>query len=204
MLPATFCCLAGTPVITRISPLGIVPGKTTEIILEGDNLEGATNLWTSFPSTLEPTSGNGTNRNTSERAIFRLAIPPGTSLGVGALRLATTNGISDLRLCFLDDLASVPDAVTNKTPATAQETTLPAAIDGFCEEMSFHYYKLHARKGEQISIEVVAQRIGSRLDPLLRLLDSRRRELAYCDDDPGSGNDSRIQHRFAAEPKAVG
>ena len=199
VLPAAVCCLAGPPVVSRISPLGIVPGKTTEIILEGDNLEGATILWTSFPSSLEPNSGKNSNSNTSERVSFRVAVPAGTSPGVGALRLATTNGISDLRLCFLDDLASSPDTVTNRTLATAQEVAIPAAIDGFCEEMGFHYYKLHARKNETIAIEVVAQRMGSRLDPLLRLLDSRGRELVYCDDEPGIGSDARIRHRFAAE-----
>jgi hypothetical protein len=64
--------------------------------------------------------------------------------------------------------------------------------------LTSHFYKVTASRGRHISIEVVAQRLGSPLDALVRLLDANGRELAYCDDEPGLGADARIRHKFSA------
>src|SRR6185369_10819380 len=53
-----------------------------------------------------------------------------------------------------------------------------------------------ARKGERLSFEVMAQRLGSSLDPLVRLLDATGRELFFCEDTPGAGVDCRFSYRF--------
>lgn len=52
-------------------------------------------------------------------------------------------------------------------------------------------------KGE-LRIEVAANRLGSQLDPVLRLLDSKGHELAVSDDDPFLGRDSVVQSRTRA------
>src|SRR5207249_172983 len=96
---------------------------------------------------------------------------------------------------------SIVESGENKTMTNAQQLKLPVAVDGASDELSFDYYKFTAKKGQRISFEIVAQRLGSRLDPVLRLLDAKGRELEYCDDDPGAGADSRFAHRFAAGGK---
>src|SRR5207247_1077584 len=52
-----------------------------------------------------------------------------------------------------------------------------------------------------VAIEVVAARVGSLLDPVVRLLDGAGGELAYCDDAPGIGPDARLSYTFAAPGK---
>ena len=46
-------------------------------------------------------------------------------------------------------------------------------------------------------MEIFARRIGSALDPTLRLFDASGREIAYSDDLPGLSEDAQIDHTFA-------
>jgi hypothetical protein len=179
---------AAAPVLTRMHPLGAVPGIATELIFNGDNLAGATKLWTSFPCETSVIEDAGA-------AKFRIVIPKETQPGLGAIRLITTNGMSSLQLFVLDPLPSQPAGTTNDSRARAQFLNAPIAIDGECREVGSDFYRVHAQRGERLFIEVVAQRLGSPLDPLLRLLDPQGRELAAVDDTPGLGADARLELR---------
>ena len=64
---------------------------------------------------------------------------------------------------------------------------LPAAIEGRGDTESYDYYKFNAEADQHVSVEALARRLGSSLDPVLRLLDSQGRELAYSDDDEAWG-----------------
>lgn len=65
--------------------------------------------------------------------------------------------------------------------------------------MALDYYRFTGKKGQRVSAEIVAQRLGARMDSLLRLLDARGRELAYNDDSPGAGSDSRLSITLPAD-----
>ena len=179
-----------SPSLTHAIPSAVAPGKTTTLALFGENLNGATELWTSFPA--KATRTITTNANESGKAVFQIVVPKNVPVGIGAVRLATTNGVSNLALVMIDDLPGVAGHGTNRTIATAQALRWPVAVDANCDELSFDYYKLAAKKGQRLSVEVVANRMGSPLDPVVRLLDAAGKELAYCDDDPGLGSDPRF------------
>ena len=176
---------AGAPNVGRISPLAVTPGKMSIVTLSGDNLQGAVDLWTSFPC-------ETTLANTSNSTAFELKLPTQPRAGVGAIRLVTTNGLSGLHLLLIDPLPAVEASVTNHALATAQHLSGPIAVDGTCEELRSDFYRVTAKRNERLSIEAVAQRLGSPLDPLLRLLDAQGRELAANDDAPGLGADARL------------
>jgi hypothetical protein len=183
-----FQSFAAAPVLTRMQPLGALPGVTTELIFNGENLGGVTKLWTSFPCETSVIEDAGA-------AKFRIVIPKETRPGLGAIRLVTTNGMSSLQLFVIDSLPGQPAGTTNDSPATAQPLNAPIAIDGECPEVGSDFYRVHAQRGERLWIEVVAQRLGSPLDPLLRVLDTQGRELAALDDTPGLGADARLEFR---------
>src|SRR5690606_38304928 len=46
-------------------------------------------------------------------------------------------------------------------------------------------------------------RIGSALDPIIRLMDAQGRELVYSDDTPGLMGDCQLSHTFAAPGEYV-
>lgn len=201
VLPAfdSSTAIAQPPAVSYAVPAAAMPGKSTDLTLSGGNLAGATGYWSTMPGAkLETAPGIEGNGTKADQLICRVTLPPETPVGIYGLRLATPLGISNLHLVMVDDLASVSDNGANKSVATAQALTIPAAVDGAAEAESYDFYKLTVAAGQRISVEVVARRLGSVLDPVIRLLDAAGRELAYSDDEPGIGADCRFVHQFAA------
>ena len=171
--------------------------------LFGEGLNGATELWTSFPAKTVRLPLGKTNDASSEGIAFQISVPKTVPVGVGAIQLATTNGPSNLHLVMVDDLPRVAESRTNNTIASAQELKLPVAVDGAGEELRLDYYAFGAKKGQRISIDVVANRLGSLLDPVVRVLDAAGKELVYCDDDPAVGADARVRFTAPANGRYV-
>lgn len=180
--------VTAAPSITSLLPAAAKPGTTTLVTLRGENLAGATELWTSFPAAVARVAE-------ADPVQFKLTLPTQTSVGVGAVRLITTNGMSGLMLILVDTLPASSSHGTNHSLATAQRIANPGAVDGNCEGLLSDFFRFTARKGERASIEAVAQRLGSPLDPWIRVLDSQGRELAFNDDISGLGVDARIEFR---------
>jgi hypothetical protein len=200
------CCLAGgsavaraqvaLPTIASTLPQAAGPGQTVDVKIRGAGLAGPTQLWTSFPvEAVLPAeiAGNGTNAG---EITYRLKVAADVSPGVHGIRVVTGTGISNLKLFAIDDLPSLAQVKPSNTLATAQALTLPVAVDGYVDNLSRDFYKFQAAAGQQISIEVLARRLGSPLDSTIRLLDAKGRELAYNDDAPGLGSDSMISYTF--------
>jgi hypothetical protein len=190
---------AQPPTIGAAYPAAVVPGKPTDVTFYGANLASPVGVWTSFGGQIEPAPGVEDNGTKADQVVYRITAPADTPVQVGAVRLATGQGISNLRLVMVDDLATVADNGANKTLQTAQELTLPIAVDGTCEAESFDFYKFQAHAGQRISVEVFARRLGYPLDPVIRLLDATGRELAYSDDEGGTSADSRFAYQFDAD-----
>lgn len=184
---------AQSPTVSRISPNLLAPGKTTSLFIQGKNLNPEAKLWVSFPATVTP---KPLPRDEQEAGRIGYAIsllgdfPP----GIGAYRITTAAGASALGLLPIDRMDSVPEQNDNYKLESAQTLALPVAVTGSCDELQYDFYRVHLSKGQRLSVDVLAHRIGSELDPVLRLLDSEGRELAYCDDAPGVGADAAITH----------
>jgi hypothetical protein len=187
---------AAIPTIGSTLPQGAAPGQTVDVKVRGGNLAAPTQFWSSFPvEAVLPTeiAGNGTN---AAEITYRLKLPADAPLGVHGLRVATAQGISNLKLFVLDDLLAVVQVKPSASVATAQALTLPVAVDGYVDNLSRDYYKFQVAAGQRVSIEVLARRLGSPLDSFIRVLDAKGREIAYNDDAPGLGSDSMISHTF--------
>ena len=202
---AVACVLCGAlgsaqvPKLSSAIPTGIVPGQAVDVALIGEALAHPTGLWTNLPGSVTLAPGIEQNGDMAGRVTYRVELPADAALGVYALRLATERGISNVRLLVVDDLPTVLDSSDNVSLAKAQQLYLPTAVEGAVKAENRQYYKFHAAAGQRLSVEVLAQRFGSPLDSLVRLLDERGQELAYSDDDEATGSDSRFVHRFTAE-----
>src|SRR5436309_8935461 len=106
MIPIVLAAVAGclvarafaaAPVITRIEPSAAIPAETTECILAGENLNGAVELWTSFPCEVSAADRAG-------GPAFRLKVPADVPPGLGMIRLITTNGVSNPQLFLIDSI----------------------------------------------------------------------------------------------------
>jgi hypothetical protein len=170
------------PDIESITPRALQPGVPIEMKFDGSELAEATNIWANFPGRFEAL-GDGR---------FRITADANRAVGIGTLRLYGTHGASSANLVMIDDLPTVAESGTNNTQASAQLVKSGTAIDGRCDELGYDWSKFRAGKGQRVAIEVVANRLGSRLDSVLRIFDETGKQLAQNDDAPGLRGDSFI------------
>jgi hypothetical protein len=189
---AIACCFVTSvpalaqPAISAISPGAVVSGQTTEITLSGPNLADPLAVWTSFPAKVEVAPGEPTSRKLS------ITLEEGVPAGVWGIVVGNAGGVTPAVRIMVDDLTSVAEAVDNHSLATAQALSVPAAVDGVADGQQFDYFRVTLAEGERLALEVVAARLGSDLDPVIRVLDAGGRELASADDDEGLGADPRL------------
>jgi hypothetical protein len=179
------------PMLDHTSPAAI-SSKGGQITLHGSGLNQPLSLWCT------PGAEAIFSAASADSAVCRITFPTPAD-GIAALRVATRSGISSPLLIAIDELPTVTANGKNKSIKQAQAIELPVAIEGAAEELTSHFYKFSGHKGETLSVDIVASRIGSRLDPLVRLLDATGKELVYRDDDPAIAPDSRFDFTFPAD-----
>lgn len=188
--------MSAAPQLAQLSPYALAPGKTVELMLQGQQLLSPRSLWTTFAARTEFVAPADDAGKKGEKLLCRVTVPRGEQVGIGALRLVTADGVSNPMLVVLDDLPTATEATDNHTVAQAQTLQLPVAVDGQCDAVQEDFYRFHANAGERLSFEVVSQRLGARLDSVLRLFKSDGTEIKRFDDAAGSGGDSRFAHTF--------
>lgn len=126
-----------------------------------------------------------------------MAAASGWNLPGGQLLLDTRPGRDAIRsvACARDEryANSVPYGVShlperletepNDTSAAAQRITLPVIVNGrIGRPGDVDVYRFDGRAADEVVVEVVARRLGSPLDSLVRLTDSAGRMIAWNDD----------------------
>lgn len=187
---------AQSPSIGSLSPQAVKPGQSFDVTIHGGNLAEATQLWTSFPCEAVLSPDVPDNGKKSDQVVYRITVPAEVTPGIHGLRVVTNKGISGLKLIAVDDLPTVARQGNNVSPSAAQPISLPVAVDGTMGALERHYYRFQAGDGQKLSFEVLARRLGSPLDPMIRVLDAAGRELAYSDDEPGLMADSQLSYTF--------
>lgn len=196
LVVSTSLLLAQQPSIATTSPLGVQPGQSVDVTLNGGSLAGAQQVWSTFggEAVLSPDVEN--NGQDAAKVVFRVTAPAEAGLGIHGIRVVTPGGVSSLRPLIVDDLPTILEAGGNNSLESAQVVTLPCAVDGRVDNLSRDFYQFEAATGQRISFEVFARRIGSPLDASMFLYDSQGRELAYNDDAEGLSSDCQLVHTF--------
>ncbi|MEE3367881.1 MAG: PPC domain-containing protein [Planctomycetota bacterium] len=202
-----FCFLCGAlltnstllaqPSVTHSTPRAVTPGKTVELTLHGDKLTGPLEVWTSFPAKVELAGGDAKNLK------CKITLDAAAPFGVGGVVVGNAAGGSDPLFLVVDDLNSVADNGKNHEIGQAQVLTAPIGVDGVGDGVVLDYYKVTLKAGQRISVEVLAGRISSTFDPVLRLLTSTGAEIAVADDDPALGADCRLSHVAQADGDVI-
>ena len=87
-----------------------------------------------------------------------------------------------LRINELDNF-NLPADAKNIKHEDALPVELPVAINGrIAQGHQYQFYKFAAKKGNKVSIEVFANRIGSAMDPFINVYDAKRKSLIGNDD----------------------
>ncbi len=188
------------PTLNVPFPLGAKRGQPIELTLTGTNLADPVALWTSFPAKATfPTDMN--NGKDAAKLRVKLEVPADAPIGFHSIRLATKHGMSNTRLFCIDDLPQIDEVADNKSREKAQPLTTPIVVVGRTDAEVSDWFKVSVKPGERLTFEVIGRRLGSQLDPVIRLYDAKSgRDLPghYSDDEPGLQSDARLTQTFKA------
>ena len=186
------------PNITAVTPYGISAGATTEVSLNGTELTSPLKVWTSFQAEVEvlPTPDGADDATTAK---LKVTLAENVGVGVGAISVATATGVSQLYIVVIDDAPVTAEPSPNNALSDAALITLPTAVQASSSGAAADFFKFEAKAGQLVSVDVLAARLNSVMDPVVRLLAADGTELAYSDDGEGLGADARIQATIPAD-----
>lgn len=123
------------------------------------------------------------------RCEMELEVAADCPLGLYGLRLATEDGLSNLQLFLVDDIAV-------RTRPTEPQQQFPVAYAGVFRAAEVDRYPVQMQAGQRLSIDIVASRFGTDADPLVTIYNASGRKVAQHDNDPGLFFDVCFEHEF--------
>ena len=154
--------LGQLPFVESIFPLGARVGESPRVALHGWNL---------------PLDHAVLKLEKRGAGLHNVYVP---KLGRGANRV----------LCALDTLKELMELEPNNKSQAAQRVSLPVTVNGRIERPGdTDVFRFEGRKGQKVAAEVLARRLNSPVDSVLRLTDAQGKEIAVNDDykDPAAG-----------------
>lgn len=209
MLTATALMGAGPPVVTDLQPRGAQKGRPFTLTLAGRELSEIIRVHSTMPATFTPLTAEKPANMTmgAEGRYASFLVEPKAELAVGVypIRVETADGISNVQLLAVGSFPEVmeeesrPGSLPNRNDSIETAQALPNAavtLNGTLRGAERDLYRLQAKAGERRVLEIEGRRIGSAIDPVIRILDGEGRQLARSEDSPMLGLDSRLEYRF--------
>src|SRR5262249_15802990 len=128
---------------------------------------------------------------TATRVQIEVTLAADVPTGVYQLRVANDKGISNVAGVEIDDLA--PQAFV------PQVAKLPAALHGTLGGSATLATTVAGKKGQRLVVEVEARRIGSAIDPVLKLYDPGRVQIAGSRGSNALSGDARLAAQLPAD-----
>jgi hypothetical protein len=168
------------PFVTGVHPLAVQAGTTTRVQVLGYNL---------------PDDAQGS-----------VTVPAGTPEGVQRLMVSLGAKAAGPVPMVVTAAPVIPEAAGAKeSAATAQALSVPACVAGRIDQPGeSDWYAFRAKKGEQLSFEVVARRSGSPIDSLLRLRNDQGIVIGEYDDINVGYPDAKTGRHLSADSRMEG
>lgn len=169
----------GSPDLRSISPTGVQRGTSAKLRFVGARLTNPQAVIFYQPG-ITVTS---LTAESAESVTADCTIAPDCPLGEHPLRLRTSGGLTELRTMFVGTLPGIDEIEPNSDFATPQKIALNSTVSGTVTSEDIDYYAVDLKAGDRIVAEIEAMRLGRAMfDPSIAIFDSRRFELATCDD----------------------
>jgi hypothetical protein len=178
--------VAAEPVLRAVSVRGLQVGGTTTLTIDGDDLGKEPRLLLPFAAKQERKAGA-----TDKQATFDVTLAADVTPGYYNLRLAAEGGVSLPVIIGVDRLPQRPFA--------AEIAALPIALHGPAVGAAGVETKFAGKAGQKALIEVEAQRLGSKLRPVIHLYNSKRLQLAWTWGKPALDGDARLEATLPAD-----
>jgi hypothetical protein len=186
LLAASGWLAAAEPAVRGVNVRGLQVGGTTTITIDGDDLGKTPKLLLPFPAkqTLKP-------GGTDKKAEFEVALADDVTPGLYHLRAVTDAGVSLPVVVGVDRLA--------QKPLAAKIDALPAAVHGSVTGATVVETTFTGKANEKITVEIEAQRLGSKLRPVIHLYTAKKLQLAWAWGTPALDDDARLEATLPAD-----
>ncbi|OYV07506.1 MAG: peptidase [Verrucomicrobiales bacterium VVV1] len=189
MLVAATSGHAFTPVLELVYPRGGQRGTEVQVEFSGERLEGIQEALFYEPGL----SLGSIEVKDPKRVSAKLLIAPDAALGEHSLRLRGPGGLTEVRTFWVGPFPTIEEAEPNNTFDKPQKVDLNVTVAGVTKTEDEDYYVCSLKKGQRLSVEVEAMRLGRLMfDAYVAILDPKRFELAACDDAPLLRNDAFV------------
>ncbi|GHC40214.1 PPC domain-containing protein [Roseibacillus persicicus] len=190
LLSLTNLAHAFDPVLSTVTPRGGQAGQQVEVTFHGDRLDEVEEVLFYRPGI---TVSDLKNEN-SKRAKGAFKIAADAPLGEHPFRVRTKQGVTYQRTFWVGAFPTVTEKTSydekrkrtneeNDTFEAPQRIELNHIVHGIARKEDADYYVFSGKKGQRVTAEVFGMRLGREVfDPYLAILDSKRFELATCDD----------------------
>ncbi|MBC8356731.1 MAG: hypothetical protein H8E66_32550 [Planctomycetes bacterium] len=168
------------PNITNLSLRGFQIGGTTTVTIQGTELLPAPKLTVGIPVEKQSVVEGSTATNLTLDVTLANDVSP----GLYNLRVASEKGISKSVIVAAD---SLPEA-----PLADRIEALPIALHGTLTGSAIAKTAFAGKAGQELLIEVEAQRLGGKLRPTLHLYDAQRKQVALAMPVPWLAGDARL------------
>lgn len=180
LLLFTPICASAWPDFGAIMPRGAPRGSEVAVTFSGARMEDAEEI---VPYAPEHFTVSEFKVVDAANVTAKLKIAPGTPLGEHLFRVRAKSGISYARSFWVGQFPTVEEKEPNTLIEEAQAIPLNSTVAGVAENEDTDFYKVEAKKGDRISVEVEGIRLGGQFwDPYVAILNSKKFELATCDD----------------------
>ncbi|HEY2933792.1 MAG TPA: hypothetical protein VGK99_18805 [Acidobacteriota bacterium] len=200
--------VSAAPLLKSLDPIGAQQGRTFMLRLLGQELSVGTELITSLPATISRLAPPKDLKMPETEIPFLIQLRNDTAAGIYPIRVRNVSGISNVLLFSVGEFPEVQEkrspagSAGERTngefagPSPIQKIAPPVVVNGTLAEIEQDLFSFNAVAGQTWVFEVEARRIGSAIDPTLRVMDASGRQLGFNDDAPLIGVDSRVQVTF--------
>ena len=175
---------AASPGLGGIYPRGGQRGTALTIQFRGSRLADAQEVLVYAPGPAERPWFEVLELDAKgDRVDARVRIAADCPLGEHAMRVRTATGITELRTFWVGQFPDVAESEPNSDFDKAQTIDLNVTVTGVVENEDVDYYVVAARKGQRVTAEIEAVRLGLTLfDAYVAIQDMGRYELSASDD----------------------
>jgi hypothetical protein len=172
--------LAAEPTIRNLDVRGLRIGGTTTLVIDGDDLGMTPRLLLPFPANQTLKAGG-----TDKKATFDVVLDGEVVPGYHHLRVVTDGGISLPVVIGVDRLPQVALA-----PLVSE---MPIAFHGAVAGGATVETKFQGKAKQKVLVEVEAQRLGSKLRPIVHLYSPKKLQLSWSWAMPALHGDTRLE-----------
>jgi hypothetical protein len=200
-------------VLTSATPYGLQRGSTVTFVVDGANLEGASEVLFSDAGlrgsidayedlgadirVRQPGETGAIIQDKATKGRLTLTVTAGATAPIGrhGFRVRTPLGTTSFMPLWVGEDPEAREAEPNDDIALSQALTTPVTVNGWLGMLEdVDVYRVHARAGRDLVLKITASPLGSNADAAVTLLDAGGGVLA-ANDDVGIARDPLLVYR---------